>query len=150
MTNEEQLDIRRGLRVALGPAVVAFLGTIAIGIAVVGLTGAGRTQLPPPVAADAGGGEADGQAAGGVTVVGTEFAFAPDPLVVASGAEVTFVNEGGAFHNLEIEGVAGFLLEADPGAQDVAILEVAPGTYVMFCNVPGHRAGGMEGTLVVE
>jgi uncharacterized cupredoxin-like copper-binding protein len=25
-----------------------------------------------------------------------------------------------------------------------------PGTYTFFCTLPGHRDGGMEGTLVVK
>jgi len=25
-----------------------------------------------------------------------------------------------------------------------------PGKYVFYCNVPGHRQGGMQGTLTVS
>ena len=42
------------------------------------------------------------------------------------------------------------------GSSDVAVslgrggsVELEPGNYVVYCDVPGHRAAGMEGTIVV-
>jgi uncharacterized cupredoxin-like copper-binding protein len=51
---------------------------------------------------------------------------------------------------VELEGEV--LGESDTVTGAVATLElteVAPGEYVFFCAVPGHREGGMEGDLTV-
>lgn len=88
-----------------------------------------------------------------VTVVGTEFAFSPANLTVAAGEKVklTFKNDGGAPHNLVIEGL-GVSTETISGGKSDTIEFTAPasGTYPIFCSVPGHRASGMEGSLIVE
>lgn len=65
--------------------------------------------------------------------------------------------------NLEIDGVEGlhtlvfddgkvpgFQLEAASGDQDSKKIELKPGKYVFYCDIPGHRAQGMEGTLTVK
>jgi uncharacterized cupredoxin-like copper-binding protein len=38
----------------------------------------------------------------------------------------------------------------DPGGLSWTTLQLRPGTYEMFCNIPGHYAAGMYGTLVVS
>jgi uncharacterized cupredoxin-like copper-binding protein len=50
----------------------------------------------------------------------------------------------------EIEGVSGFLLEANPGKSSAETIRLEPGSYTIFCSIPGHRQAGMEGTLTVE
>lgn len=38
----------------------------------------------------------------------------------------------------------------DPGGLSWTTLQLRPGTYEMFCNIPGHYAAGMYRTLVVS
>jgi plastocyanin len=69
----------------------------------------------------------------------------------ASAGEATIVltNESSVEHDVRIE-------ELDVGTDiisegtDSVTLTLEPGTYTFFCSVPGHREGGMEGTLTVE
>jgi uncharacterized cupredoxin-like copper-binding protein len=36
------------------------------------------------------------------------------------------------------------------GGRSTARVELRPGEYDFYCSVPGHRPGGMEGTLTVR
>jgi plastocyanin len=64
---------------------------------------------------------------------------------------VALNNIGKIHHTLAIEGAADFKkLEADPGqAPSETWADAKPGEYVLFCDVPGHRAAGMEAKLKV-
>ena len=60
------------------------------------------------------------------------------------------VNDGATRHTLIIDGVPGFLLEVPTGgAKSAKSVDLKPGTYTYFCDVPGHRQAGMEGKLTV-
>ena len=37
-----------------------------------------------------------------------------------------------------------------PGSKSTIIVTLKPGTYEYYCQVPGHKAAGMKGTLVVS
>jgi mono/diheme cytochrome c family protein len=72
---------------------------------------------------------------------------------------VEMPNNSGVTHNIAIEEGAhgatpgGPVLGASPLIpKGVATVKVSlkPGTYTFFCQVPGHRAAGMFGTLVVK
>jgi plastocyanin len=64
---------------------------------------------------------------------------------------VTLLEKGNQNHTFVVEGVDNFKLSVSSGASnDTGTVELDPGTYAFFCDVPTHRALGMEGTLVVE
>ena len=44
---------------------------------------------------------------------------------------------------------AGEIPDVEAGKTKSEEFELAPGEYVMFCNLPGHYAAGMYGTLTV-
>ena len=47
--------------------------------------------------------------------------------------------------------VPGFQLEVSgDGSTDAKKIELEPGKYVFYCDIIGHRAQGMEGTLTVK
>lgn len=69
--------------------------------------------------------------------------------------EVTLENVGDALHNFRIDSAAGdnVLVEAAGGETVTGelLLFGAPGgqEYVYYCDIPGHRSAGMEGTIFV-
>ena len=74
----------------------------------------------------------------------------------ATAGPVTIVmpNSSGVNHNIAIQqGVSGPVLGASPyvskGSASVSI-NLKPGTYTFFCQVPGHRQAGMLGTLTAK
>lgn len=80
---------------------------------------------------------------------GGALSFDQTELTAAAG-EITieFVNDSGVPHNVEIEGDGVSETITEGSTELIASLEA--GEYVFFCNIPGHRDGGMEGTLTVE
>lgn len=80
---------------------------------------------------------------------GGAFSFDQTELTAAAG-EITIelVNDSGVPHNVEIEGDGVSDTITEGSTELMASLEA--GEYVFFCNIPGHREGGMEGTLTVE
>ena len=61
-------------------------------------------------------------------------------------------NESSVPHNIALEGngvdEVGEVVQ-NGGVSEISA-DVKPGEYVFYCSVPGHREGGMEGTLTVE
>lgn len=95
--------------------------------------------------------EVIGDADGALTVIAEDIKFGKDEYQADAG-EVTFVyeNQGSIVHTLLIEEVDDFeLTVSSAGDVDEGTVELEPGDYVMFCDVPGHRVAGMEAALVV-
>ena len=78
-----------------------------------------------------------------------EFAEAEAP---AGPLTIESVNEQPAEHNIAVDG--GGVNEigdivTDGGTSTIEV-DLQPGEYSFYCSVPGHREGGMEGTLTVK
>jgi plastocyanin len=81
-------------------------------------------------------------------------AYDPDSLEAAAGKlTIEFTNPASIDHDVHVEqdgeDVAASDLVSD-GESTEASGKFDPGDYVYYCSVPGHREGGMEGTLTVE
>ena len=72
--------------------------------------------------------------------------------VLAGRVTVRLKNDSGVEHNVTIAEGSRTLgaTKTITNSTDTLTLELAPGDYVYFCSVPGHRASGMEGALSVE
>ena len=65
---------------------------------------------------------------------------------------VNFSNPASLSHDVVIEDQAGEIGKTDLVSEgDTSVtVDLQPGTYTFYCDVPGHREGGMEGTLTVK
>lgn len=89
---------------------------------------------------------------GMLTVEAGDFFFNVDGTAVDGEVVIEFLNVGGAEHNFRIDEAAGEtkLVEALGGQEATGSLLLFGGTtYTYYCDIPGHRANGMEGTLQV-
>ena len=92
-----------------------------------------------------------------VTAEDTEaFRFVLSRSTVPAGTVILeFVNHGQDQHNLHAiepsEGSEpGFIPNTAPNAHTSLTLDLRPGSYTLFCSLPGHEMKGMKSTLVVE
>jgi plastocyanin len=120
------------------------------------------TTSETPPAQENGGGEkeAEGGSEGSAAVFDVEadpsgsLAYTTDEATAKAGnVTVNFTNSSPVPHDVRIEDSGG----EDLGGSEVlaegnesAKVDLKPGEYTFFCSVPGHRQGGMEGTLTVE
>lgn len=86
-----------------------------------------------------------------LVVIARDIAFDRDSYRVPAGrVRIRYVDEGSITHTLRIEELPEVFLEVGGnGDEDSTTVELDPGTYTLYCDVPGHRAAGMEATLTV-
>jgi len=81
-----------------------------------------------------------------------EFWFKPKEVTVKPGPVRFLVkNDGLVAHTYVIEKVKNARIdEFDPGKTGILKITLQSGKYTAFCDVPGHREGGMVMTIVVK
>lgn len=96
---------------------------------------------------------ANGTAAAGstVTMEAGDFYFKPKDVTIPANTPVTFkiTNVAQIPHNFSID-VLAISVALPPGTTQDVTVNAPAGTYQFYCNLPGHRAAGMEGTLTVS
>jgi plastocyanin len=134
--------------------ILAATIVVVIGLALAACGGdSGETVSPAPgVTQPAEGGEQ-----------GTDLQLAADPdgaLVYTSTelqappgiVSIVLTNDSSVPHNVAIEKDDEVLAQGDifsGGGTRTTTADLAAGTYTFFCEVPGHREAGMEGTLTI-
>ncbi len=80
----------------------------------------------------------------------TEFAIEGDLTIGPGPTRFEVHNVGAVIHNLVLEGGPSSPDLANGESATFDVGDLAPGTYTVFCSIPGHREAGMEAVLVVE
>ncbi len=131
---------------------------LAAGLAACG-GGGGSSSTSSGGGASAGGGGGGAAAGAGTTLKlsadpNGALKFNTDKLNAKAGpVTIDFDNPASLSHDVTVIDKNGReLARTDLVAQGKTNLSVSlqPGTYTYFCSVPGHREGGMEGTLTVK
>ncbi len=84
-----------------------------------------------------------GGGGGGAAVSIKNFQFAPNPLVVQAGAEVTVTNDDGTLHTLTADDKSFDTGDLDGGAKGTITVD-APGTYAYHCDIHNYMTGTIE------
>jgi manganese oxidase len=92
------------------------------------------------------------QAAGAAKITPTiqlsEYQINPGVINAAVGDKLKVMDGGSMTHNLAVDGTPLATSMINPGgAAELTLSGLAPGTYTVYCQVPGHRDAGMHAQL---
>jgi uncharacterized cupredoxin-like copper-binding protein len=120
---------------------------------------AAALALPLVAACGSGGGSTSSgsntlPAAPSITVIGTDNRFDATAYTAKAGeVTIAYYNKGNVTHTLVIKQADGTRLGdrlfLTPGKSAGMAVNLASGTYDMYCDVPGHRESGMDSTLTI-
>jgi plastocyanin len=97
--------------------------------------------------------EPSGPAVQSFSIDAHNFGFNPDKLQAQPGVTSITLTDSGGQHTLKFDGAfSGFLLEVNgSGDKQNGKVDLKAGkTYTFYCDLPGHRAQGMQGTITVS
>lgn len=109
-------------------------------------------DMVPEEGEDGGDGDGDGGAEESVEITAVDIDYEDVPDSVAAGPiEFVLNNTGGIEHDLNIEELDEQVVPLTAGGETGSgTAELEPGSYTIFCSVPGHRDAGMEATIAAE
>lgn len=122
-------------------AAVIALATTAVLAACGGGGGGGGSSYKQP----------SGPAQKTIDIKGGNFFFDPKSSDAPAGVDAIKLQSEAGQHTLVFDGgkVPGFKLQASSGKSDELKVNLKPGKYTFYCDIPGHREAGMEGTISV-
>ncbi len=138
------------------------LTLLLVAIAAIGLAACGSSSdNSSSTSADtgAGGTTAAGGGGGGTATAALKVTADPDgalswtptTLTAKPGqVSIELENASSTPHNIQIEGQNDVSDTISNGDTATITADLKPGTYTYFCDIPGHRQAGMEGTLTVK
>ncbi len=130
----------------LGVATV-FVATLIVAGLILGAgsptAGAGESAEPAPSSPPPAG------ATGEITITAFDLGFEPEAVTVdvPGTYAVTFVNDGGTFHDVTF--ADGTVIGAEGHQTATGEVTIGPDGMTFICSVPGHSDAGMQGEVVV-
>lgn len=124
------------------PALLKIGAIGLLGAVVIACGGSSATPTPEPTPEPA---------AAAIEVIGNQFKYDPAEVTIPSAGSSTIrlVNKDVVEHDYTIDELEISIKAAVGGSGEATLTDVAPGTYKVYCTVPGHEAAGMVGSLVV-
>ena len=69
----------------------------------------------------------------------------------ASTVSFAYINDGSIVHTLLVDGKDGFKLQVErQGEVKIGSIDLTAGSYTIYCDIVGHREGGMSAKLTVS
>jgi uncharacterized cupredoxin-like copper-binding protein len=144
----------RGLRVFVITCVLLFVGMISAVIFIARETTEAEAKGPETTAeATTTAATTTTSAATSVPVTETEFKIAlPKSTLAAGSYSFQVKNDGKIEHDLVIQGngVDERSPTIEPGKTATLKVDLKPGTYDVYCSIPGHKQAGMDFKLTVS
>ena len=86
-----------------------------------------------------------------IPVRANEFSFTPKSMQIRAGVPVALVlTSQDIEHDLYVRGTGHVVHAAADATERGGLMMRKPGVYRFWCTVPGHRDGGMTGTITVK
>jgi plastocyanin len=133
--------------------LLVLLASTALVLALSACGGGSNSASTGAATTAAGGGGGGGQTLQLAADPGGALKFDQTSLEASAGkVTIDFTNDSSLSHNVTIDGpgVEDEGTDTIKGSTANITLDLKPGKYTFYCSVDGHRAAGMEGTLVVK